>query len=54
MILNSKPPTYALALPMRYSEADLTTIEELGKQVSNFRKILKTTMNKYKKERITS
>jgi hypothetical protein len=39
---------------MVYSEADLTTIEELGKHVSSFRKILKTTMDKYKKEKITS
>jgi hypothetical protein len=49
----SELPSYGLILPMRYSEADLTTIEELGKQVSSFRKILKTTMNKYKEERIT-
>ena len=54
VIEKSEPPTYALALPMVYSEADLTTIEELGKQVSSFRKILKTTMDKYKEERITS
>ena len=54
IIEKSEPPTYALALPMKYSEADLTTIEELGKHVSSFRKILKTTMDKYKEERITS
>jgi hypothetical protein len=54
VIEKSEPPTYALALPMKYSEADLSTIEELGKQVSSFRKILKTTMDKYKKEKITS
>jgi hypothetical protein len=53
VIEKSEPPTYALALPMKYSEVDLTTIEEFGKQISSFRKILKTTMDKYKEERIT-
>ena len=50
VIEKSEPPTYALALPMYYGEADLSTIEELGKQISNFRKILKITMDKYIKE----
>jgi hypothetical protein len=50
----SKPPSHALILPINYREADLNIINELGRHISSFRKILKTTMEKYKKERITS
>jgi hypothetical protein len=54
VVEKSELPSYALVLPMSYSEADLDIIEELGRQVSNFRKILKTTMDKYKEEKLTS
>jgi len=54
VVEKSELPPYALALPMSYSEADLGTVEELGKRVSDFRKILKTTMDKYKEEKLTS
>ena len=54
VVEKSELPPYALVLPMSYSEADLGTVEELGKRVSDFRKIFKTTMDKYKKEKLTS
>ena len=47
----SELPPYALVLPMIYGEADLNTIEELGKRISNFRRILKITMDKFKESK---
>jgi len=44
----SGPPSWALVIPMNYSESDLDTIKELGKRISQFRKLLKVTIENYK------
>jgi len=46
----STPPSWALVIPMNYTIADLDAIRELGKRISQFRKLLKATIKKYRKE----
>jgi hypothetical protein len=53
VVKKSELPPYALALPMIYSEGDLSIIEELCRQASKFRRILKTTMDQYREEKLT-
>ncbi len=43
-------PPWALGVPMNYVQSDLGTIDELRNQISRFRNLLKTTMEKYKQE----
>lgn len=43
-------PSWALVIPMNYSEDDLDTIEELGERISQFRNLLKATLENYKQE----
>ncbi len=49
-IIKSRVPSWALVIPMNYSEADLDTIEELGKRISQFRNLLKATIENYQQE----
>lgn len=44
----SGPPSWALVIPMNYAEDDLDTIKELCKRVSQFRELLKVTIENYK------
>jgi len=46
----STPPPWALVIPMNYAMADLDAINELGKRVSQFREILKVTIENCKQE----
>ena len=46
----SEVPSWALVIPMNYAEDDLDAIKELGKRVSQFRKLLKVTIENYKQE----
>ena len=46
----SGAPSWALVIPMNYAEDDLDTIKELGKRISQFRKLLKDTIENYKQE----
>jgi|Deesub1362B_J571_1020462.scaffolds.fasta_scaffold00212_30 hypothetical protein len=46
IIEKSIPPSWALIIPFNYTEADLDDIRELGKRVSQFREILKATVEK--------
>lgn len=46
----SGAPSWALVIPMNYAKDDLDTIKELGKRVSQFRKLLKVTIDNYKQE----
>jgi len=40
------PPPYALIIPCSYSESDLTSIKQLGNNISEFKKILKISLSK--------
>lgn len=44
IIKKSDVPSWALIVPMNYTDADLETINELGKRISQFRKLLKVTI----------
>ena len=46
----SGAPSWALVIPMNYAEDDLDTINELCKRVSQFRVLLKFTIDNYKQE----
>jgi hypothetical protein len=48
-IINEKSdaPSWAFMIPIKYTNNDLYTIDELGKRVSQFRSLLKVTMGKY-------
>jgi hypothetical protein len=46
----SDMPPWALAIPMNYTEKDLGILEELRDRISQFRSLLKTTMEKYRQE----
>ena len=46
----SEAPSWALVIPMNYAEDDLDTIKELGNRISQFRKLLKDTIENYKQE----
>jgi hypothetical protein len=46
----SWPPSWTLGIPMNYAEDDLDTINELYKRVSQFRKLLKVTIDNYKQK----
>ena len=46
----SGAPSWALVIPINYAEDDLDTIKELGKRISQFRKLLKATIENYKQE----
>jgi hypothetical protein len=46
----SGAPSWSLGIPMNYAEDDLDTINELCKRVSQFRKLLKVTIDSYKQE----
>ncbi len=46
IIEKSVPPPWALIIPFNYTKADLDDIRELGKRVSQFRKILKDTVER--------
>ena len=46
----SGAPSWALVIPINYAEDDLDTIKELGKRISQFRKLLKVTIENYKQE----
>ena len=48
--IKSGVPSWALVIPMNYSETDLDTIEELGKRISQFRNLLKATIENYQQE----
>lgn len=50
---NSNVPPWALPLPMNYSKKDLGTINELRKDLSEFRSLLAATMKKYQEVIIT-
>jgi len=47
LVEKSDVPTWGLVIPMRYTETDLSTIDELKECVSQFRSLLKTAMGKY-------
>jgi hypothetical protein len=46
----SDMPPWALAIPMNYTETDLSILEEMRNRVSQFRGLLATTMGKYRQE----
>jgi len=46
IVKKSEIPSWALIIPMNYADADLNAINELGKHISQFRKLLKVTMEK--------
>lgn len=48
IVEKSEPPSWALTIPMNYTIADLDDIRELGKRTSQFRKLLKATMDNYR------
>jgi len=48
IVEKSDVPSWAWIIPMNYSESDLDTIKELGKRISQFRKLLKAPMENYK------
>jgi len=50
VIEKSDVPPWGLVLPMRYSERELDTLDELRNNISKFISLLKTTMEKYQKE----
>ena len=43
-------PAWALVIPMNYTNKDLDILEELRNRISQFRRILKTTIKKWKTE----
>lgn len=43
-------PPWALGVPMHYAQSDLESLDELRRQISVFRSLLKTSMEKYKQE----
>lgn len=47
IIRKSDMPPWAIIIPMSFGEDDLDTINELGKRISQFRSLLKVTMEKY-------
>jgi len=46
IVEKSEIPSWALVIPMNYTDVDLDVIDELGKRVSQFRKLLKVTIDK--------
>lgn len=46
----SDMPPWALAIPMNYTETDLSILEEMRNRISQFRSLLATTMGKYRQE----
>lgn len=46
----SQTPSWALVIPINYAEDDLDTINELCKRVSQFKKLLRVTIDNYKQE----
>jgi len=46
LIKEGMPPPYALIIPCSYSESDLTSIKQLGNNISEFKKILKISLSK--------
>lgn len=50
VIEKSTPPAWALVIPMAYQPSDLEAIEELGKRISQFRRLLKTEIEKYRQD----
>ncbi len=47
IIEKGEVPPWPLVIPTNYVEADLDTIEELGKRISQFRNLLRATIEKY-------
>ena len=45
-----RAPSWALIIPMNYAKGDLDAIKELGKRISQFRNLLKVTIENYKQE----
>ena len=43
-------PPWALVIPMNYTEADLSILEEMRNRISQLRSLLSTTMGKYRQE----
>jgi len=50
VIEQSDMPTWSLAIPMNYTESDLSILEELRNRISQFRSLLTTTVEKYRQE----
>jgi hypothetical protein len=50
VVKTGRPPSYGLVIPMYYGEGDLDHLNELGKRTAEFRKLLKVTIEKYKKK----
>ena len=50
IIEKSDVPGYALAVPMRFNETDLETINELGHQTAELRTMLKNTIEKWEQK----
>ena len=46
----SPAPSWTFIIPIKYIETDLDAIEELGKHISQFRNLLKVTIENYKQE----
>jgi len=46
----SNMPPWALVIPMNYTENDLSILEELRDQISQFRSLLRTSIEKYRQE----
>jgi len=46
----SDMPPWALVIPMNYTEKDLDILEELRDRISQFRNLLRTSMEKYRQE----
>ena len=44
IVEKSDVPSWALIIPMHYTDTDLNAINELGKRISQFRKLLKVTI----------
>jgi len=49
-IIKSRVLSWPLVIPINYSKDDLDTIEELGKRISQFRNLLKATIENYQQE----
>lgn len=46
----SAAPSWTFIIPIKYIETDMDAIEELGKHISQFRNLLKVTIENYKQE----